>query len=149
MLNNHSFTAPISTSRNLYFCCIIFLDVFFIKLLRDQNKSIESDPIDHCNQMEGRVDSWYIRWSYACYKQRLLNIYPRISLVNNIGHDGTGVHKSNEVLDVFSHNDLLTSQKWVFINKPIVNGKLIYRFNEAFRPTFVTKIKRKISTLWR
>jgi len=96
------------------------------------------------NQMEGRVDSWYIRWSYACFKQSLLNIYPRYSLVNNIGHDGTGVHKSNEVRDVFSHQDLLLSKDWKFVTNPVVDKNLVSRFNEAFRPSFMTKLKRKL-----
>lgn len=98
-------------------------------------------------QFEGRVDSWYIRWTYACFKQGLLNIYPRISLVNNIGHDGSGVHKSDEVEEIFSHSDLLTDQKWQFVDKPVINHKLVSRFNESFNPSFLSKVKRKLLSL--
>ncbi len=98
-------------------------------------------------QKEGLVDSWYIRWSYACYKQGLLNIYPRISLINNIGHDGSGVHKSNEAEAVFSHDDLLVEQKWMFVNEPTINSKLVRRFNETFNPTYITRLKRKLLSL--
>gem|GEM_PF-4335259 len=36
------------------------------------------------NQIEGNIDSWAIRWAYHCSKKDLLNIYPIISLINNI-----------------------------------------------------------------
>jgi len=44
------------------------------------------------SQMEGKIDSWAIRFSYAHFKQRMYSICPHNSYVNNIGHDGTGTH---------------------------------------------------------
>jgi len=44
------------------------------------------------SQMEGKIDSWAIRFSYAHFKQGMYSVCPRHSYVNNIGHDGTGVH---------------------------------------------------------
>ena len=44
------------------------------------------------DQMEGRLDSWAIRWCYSQFKDRSYCIYPVVSKVQNIGMDGTGVH---------------------------------------------------------
>lgn len=43
-------------------------------------------------QAEGRVDSWAIRWYASVFLARGLCLHPNQSLVQNIGHDGTGVH---------------------------------------------------------
>ncbi|BBL68636.1 glycosyltransferase [Methanoculleus chikugoensis] len=43
-------------------------------------------------QMEGKINSWAIRFSYAHFKHRMYSICPRYSYVNNIGLDGTGTH---------------------------------------------------------
>ena len=47
--------------------------------------------------MEGRIDSWAIRFSFNCFERKMYNIYPVTSMVKNIGNDGTGTHtKSDE-----------------------------------------------------
>lgn len=43
-------------------------------------------------QMQGKIDSWAIRWCYNQCEQNKLTIYPIKSLVNNIGTDGRGTH---------------------------------------------------------
>lgn len=45
-------------------------------------------------QMQGKIDSWAIRWCYAQSKLDMLTvyIYPIISRIRNIGLDGTGTH---------------------------------------------------------
>lgn len=43
-------------------------------------------------QMEGKMDSWCIRWDYCMFKHDAFCVLPRFSLVNNCGFDGTGVH---------------------------------------------------------
>ncbi len=43
-------------------------------------------------QMEGKVDSWGIRWDYAHYKNNAYCFRPTLSLVNSFGNDGSGVH---------------------------------------------------------
>ena len=44
------------------------------------------------NQVEGRIDSWGIKWAYALHKHKGLCLYPTHNLVRNIGNDGTGIH---------------------------------------------------------
>jgi glycosyltransferase involved in cell wall biosynthesis len=45
-------------------------------------------------QMRGRINSWAIRFNYAMYKQKRFCIYPRTSLVKNIGFGGFATHSS-------------------------------------------------------
>lgn len=45
------------------------------------------------DQVEGRNDSWAIRWHASCYLQQMLTLYPGRSLVENIGNEGSGTHR--------------------------------------------------------
>jgi len=49
-------------------------------------------------QIQGRIDSWAIRWYASVLIQRGLSVYPNVSQVMNKGMDGTGVH-SGETAD--------------------------------------------------
>jgi len=42
----------------------------------------------------GRIDSWAIRWYLSVFNQNGLVLYPRQSMVQNIGMDGSGTHFS-------------------------------------------------------
>ena len=44
------------------------------------------------NQIDGKSDSWAIRWHASAFLKNKLTLYPGVSLVNNIGLDGTGEH---------------------------------------------------------
>ncbi|HTD40203.1 MAG TPA: hypothetical protein VK671_06250, partial [Mucilaginibacter sp.] len=44
----------------------------------------------------GKNNSWAIRWYASIFLQDGLTLNPAHSLINNIGHDGTGVHSNRE-----------------------------------------------------
>jgi hypothetical protein len=44
------------------------------------------------NQILGKNDSWAIRWHASVFLDNKLTLYPARSLVQNIGHDGSGQH---------------------------------------------------------
>jgi hypothetical protein len=46
------------------------------------------------SQMEGRIDSWAIRWNWSVFRMNGCTVYPPVSLVANTGFDGTGTHRS-------------------------------------------------------
>jgi len=50
-------------------------------------------------QQRGEVDSWAIRWNLSVFLQGGLVLYPRRSLVRNLGFDGSGVHTRGESPD--------------------------------------------------
>ena len=47
------------------------------------------------DQVNGKVDSWAVRWHASTFLTDKLNLYPGVSLVKNIGHDGSGEHSYN------------------------------------------------------
>jgi hypothetical protein len=42
--------------------------------------------------MAGELDSWAIRRTYAQFRNNAFTVFPRKSLIANIGLDGSGVH---------------------------------------------------------
>jgi len=46
-------------------------------------------------QIKGTVDSWAIRWYASAFLSNKLTLYPPVSLVQNIGFDGSGTHKDH------------------------------------------------------
>jgi len=44
------------------------------------------------DQVNGKNDSWAVRWHASTFLKNKLTLYPRVALVRNIGHDGSGVH---------------------------------------------------------
>ena len=45
-------------------------------------------------QINGKIDSWAIRWAWTVFREGGLVLYPPRSLVSNIGFDETGTHTS-------------------------------------------------------
>ena len=45
-----------------------------------------------CYQLEGKMDSWAIRWVYHLYKNNMYTVYPTQTKVSNNGFDGSGTH---------------------------------------------------------
>lgn len=96
------------------------------------------------SQLNGEIDSWYVRWAYHAYKKQLLTIYPKRSFVKNIGHDGSGTHSDTESVIKFSHSDCEDGENWVFKNANPPEEKIIKRFNSAFNPSLFSKLKNRI-----
>ncbi len=48
------------------------------------------------NQINGKNNSWAIRWNASAFLNNKLTLYPNISLVENIGFDGSGTHSGIE-----------------------------------------------------
>ena len=44
-------------------------------------------------QMAGKIDSWGIRWYFSLFKNRGVCAWPKHSYIQNIGLDGSGVHR--------------------------------------------------------
>jgi hypothetical protein len=47
------------------------------------------------HQVEGKIDSWAVRWHASCFLRNLLILYPGRTLVQNIGNDGSGTHTTS------------------------------------------------------
>lgn len=58
------------------------------------------------DQIEGKNDSWGIRWYASAFLQRKLTLHPHRPLVRNIGNDDSGVHSGTTNIfdtEVFPH----------------------------------------------
>ena len=70
---------------------------FAIEQLRSFGK-INKLPLDlktYCKNnsiLEGKQDIWSLSWTLFHYFDDALVLYPPISLIKNIGFDGTGIH---------------------------------------------------------
>jgi len=58
---------------------------------------------------KGRNNSWAIRWYASIFLKGGLTLNPSQSLVNNIGHDGTGIHSGiNDIYNVIINPKSIT-----------------------------------------
>ncbi|MDX2003047.1 MAG: sugar transferase [Chitinophagales bacterium] len=61
-------------------------------------------------QMETKeIDSWAIRWYWSVFKNGGVNLYPKYSLVKNIGFDGSGSHGADNDIN----NTILYDKEFV------------------------------------
>ncbi len=73
------------------------------------------------NQIKGNNDSWAIRWYATLLLNKKLTLYPKKSLVENIGFDNTGVHSQKR--DIF---------KTKLSKRPIKIKKILLEQNSSF-----------------
>jgi hypothetical protein len=50
-------------------------------------------------QMNGKIDSWAVRWQYHHFKKQKRVVNPLFCLASNIGMDGSGVHFTETIQD--------------------------------------------------
>ena len=93
-------------------------------------------------QMNGKIDSWAIRWCYNQFKNDQLTIYPTVSKIYNIGfgdnstHTKTGRH--------FNPNNFIQAKidNFNFDNYPSINRNISKEFRSVF--SVYNRIKNKI-----
>ena len=70
----------------------------FKKYLQDKKKRKSFNELQHgidkmlIMQMQGKIDSWAVRWCFYLFNNELLTVYPRESKTKNTGFDGSGTH---------------------------------------------------------
>ena len=93
-------------------------------------------------QMQGKIDSWWIRWEYTHFKRNAYAVYPITSYLNNIGLDGSGTHCE---VDQEVFNDLsIAPEKLNFPDQMEVNRDIIEAYKEIVKYSTSFKIKRAI-----
>ena len=90
------------------------------------------------NQVEGKNNSWAVRWHASCFLADMLTLYPGKSLVNNIGLDGSGTHCAPT--DDFSQHLQVG---------PVHLERIALTENTAARDTFSGFLRRQSSLLAR
>ena len=96
----------------------------------------------------GEIDSWAIRWQASAFLNDKLTLYPRDSLVKNIGFDGSGVHCGPEQ-SVF--NVEVSSHKVNVENEVIEQSAKAHSVIENYYNNLNngSKIKRKLKDIIR
>lgn len=84
-----------------------------------------ADMLD--SQMQGKIDSWAIRWCYTQWKLDMLTVYPVVSRIKNIGMDGTGTH--NGATSHFN-SDLNDEDKKCNFNDVGLNKEILKSFQD-------------------
>ncbi len=95
------------------------------------------------SQMEGKIDSWAIRFCLAHSINDSYCVYPIKSLVNNEGFDGSGVHCGNDNGGRLKNN--LESITNIQIKKDIqLNKRIIENFYKISQRSFLQRLKSLI-----
>ncbi|WP_018613828.1 glycosyltransferase [Segetibacter koreensis] len=92
-------------------------------------------------QMDGKMDSWAIRWCYHQFKHNLYSVYPSVSKVKNIGFGDGATH----TFDYFNRYEtsLDESGKLNFIfGDPYIDKKIVNAFLVQF--SLYTRAKYKV-----
>jgi hypothetical protein len=96
-----------------------------------------ADMLD--SQMQGKIDSWAIRWCYRQSKLDMLTVYAVVSRIKNIGLDGTGTHSGiNPPYDVVINNE---NKKCVFDN-PGLDKIILKNFRNYYVSSFKYMLKK-------
>ena len=100
------------------------------------------------DQINGRVNSWAIRFDYNMWKKKMINILPVKSLANNIGHDGSGTHSTvKDENDIF-YVDLLTDLKKPRLSKVELNNDIRKEYIKFFPMAIESRVKRYFGNLF-
>jgi hypothetical protein len=94
------------------------------------------------SQIDGKIDSWAIRWYASAFLADKLTLYPGCSLVDNIGNDNTGVHCGS-----YKNYDLRMSQIPIKIKNLLVEDSQVGRqaFERFFRDNQVSLFDKIVS----
>jgi len=99
-------------------------------------------------QINGKNNSWAIRWYMSAFLKDMLTLYPGKSYVQNIGFDNEGTHCTNET-DVFRVllNDNIKLDKIKVVEDSVSRVKIEEFFNTLKPSIFqrvISKLKRVI-----
>lgn len=86
-------------------------------------------------QMTGEINSWAIRFHYNCFKQNNYCIYPRISMLYNIGTDGSGTHLGS----TNKYKTELSNEKLVPVSVKFDEG-ILRNFQKFYEPSVFRKV---------
>ncbi|MBS9903565.1 glycosyltransferase [Vibrio alginolyticus] len=94
------------------------------------------------------IDTWFIFWYITSMKYRMLTLFPKKSLVKNVGHDGSGDNCGNSnKFDVEVYNEKIQLTKI-----PIRECDIAYKnhlvFFKSIRVTFFMRIVNKFRSIF-
>lgn len=124
-----------------------------IKTSRELRKKFNlNGAYDYLNmakqQFDGKIDSWGISWHLSVFMQNGLVLYPRVSLVQNIGVDASGTHGKGHLdlqrplsVNNFSVNDYKYPES-IECNDYVLN--LVTKTLFRMRPIFPIRLIKRL-----
>ena len=97
-------------------------------------------------QMDGKIDSWAIRWCFSQSNQEMYTVYPRISYLENAGCDGSGIHSS--VYDEY-YTDMSQCVPKCRLATLEIDKKITKEFQMKYKDTIKKKIRRRIQKIFK
>lgn len=91
-------------------------------------------------QIDGKNNSWAIRWYASAYLANMLTLYPRDSYVLNIGNDDSGTHcntSKNFDVSIQRHYEQLERIEAI---ESVNAKKQISLFFKSLRPSLISKV---------
>jgi len=126
--------------------CDFFMNIFNKEMIRDFNLN---NSYDYWSQIiankKGKINTWAIFWYASVYIRGGLSLHPKVSFINNIGHDGSGVHCGRN--ERFSWKSLNTSSNFSFpeiVEEHLEARKRLEVFFKGLKEPLWKRIWRKI-----
>jgi hypothetical protein len=95
-------------------------------------------------QIQGKNNSWAVRWYVSAFLKNMLTLYPKQSYVQNIGHDSEGTHCTAET-DVYK---VVLSKKYsiskIETTEDTVARKKIEIFHNSLKLSFIKRVLLKL-----
>ena len=107
------------------------------------------------NQIQGKNNSWAIRWYASAFLKNKLTLYPKNSFVKNIGIDGSGTHgyEDDNKFNIknFNHNSYKTikNEKINIKENMLMKSKFEDYFNLQRRKFTIKNLLRKLYVFFR
>lgn len=103
-------------------------------------------------QLEGKIDSWAIRWDYHLYKHNAFCLRPVKTLACNIGCDGSGIHSGTIDTSIYTAKTNESSQYNIHLERDIKEDRKVAKnFHDFWGVTqhvsITKRIKRKIKKM--
>ncbi|MBU6431440.1 MAG: FkbM family methyltransferase [Patescibacteria group bacterium] len=104
------------------------------------------------NQLErnanGTAKTWAVKWYASIFLNNGLSLHPYPSLVNNIGHDGTGEHYlKSDKYNWPKLADKIEISK-IELKESLTARKAMRNFYKNMRPSFIIRLKNKLNNLF-
>lgn len=98
-------------------------------------------------QIEGKNDSWAIRWHASAFIENKLTLYPGKSLVQNIGNDSSGTHSWDNTR--YNQKKLAQSIKLerLILKEDTLAKRLISKYLKSTSPSMIRKIFSRLKFL--
>jgi hypothetical protein len=94
-------------------------------------------------QVQGKINSWAIRWCYHQFKNNLFSVYPLISKIKNVGFNSIDASNTKEKFNPYQTKlDNGVKREFQFSKDIDLDPKIIKQFTKPY--SIISRIKFKI-----